>query len=506
MRNHTIGVLGLDGLSQEYLSRMVDSGFAPTIKSLVSGGYTYTLRAFEPVPPITSTSWTSILTGVNPGKHGIPGFYDCNGRLITAEDLEHPRVCEILAFNGEESILINPIPDYPVYTISKCHILSHGFFTPKPLCNSEILRKYVSKAPSLNLKYMYYDCRIASTLREFYEYYLYIVEELLDHNRPISPRLFWLNLDFPDHYLHRCPSVLKGARISRDEARIIEIMDKITRKLLDNFDFVVVVSDHGFSFYDKIVYVNSLLKLKGYVKVTYERERAVSLPERVDVSERIFRIGIGYRLYRIIRVLHLRRLVTSIIGLLGRLGVSVRVEKKVFVDRFESKAYMPPKGYMGLVVKDKRLIDEVIRVLRGVEGLLLVKKNTEYAWGPYADRLPDVVVLPDFYRGYIVSEDVAKDVIVEKKSTIWHHPDGVFIIGPSKRLEEANVHPMREHGVIQPYTVTNVILSLLSIPLSHIADGVEEVKSILGGNVGIERKNYITKWRLVKQIKRMGKV
>jgi len=502
MSKYTVGVLGLDGLYEDYLTRMIESGYTPTLKHFLSHSYTYTLRALEPVPPLTSTSWTSILTGVNPGKHGIPGFCDRNGKLVTAEQLEHPRISEVLAFNNEESVLINPIPDYPLYTINKCHMLSHGFFTAKPLCNSDLLRKYLKDAPSLDMKYLYHDCRVITPLREFYEYYLHIVEDLV---ASMKPTLLWLNIDHPDHYLHRCPKIIldyKGAKIHPDEASIMKIIDKIVRLFLDNFDFMVIVSDHGFSAYSKVVYINSFLRSKDYIKTTRNVERALVPPRFVEYADKhVIKVRVGHGVYRAIKALHLKGLLCKALKLLGKMNINVRVEKRIFIDRFRSKVYMPSKGYMGLVVKDRQLVDQVIRELKELEGILLVKRNTEYAWGPYNSRLPDIVVMPNFFKGYIISDEVDRDTIVEDRFTVWHHPDGVFIIGPSQRLQEADMHPLEKGGFIQPYTVTNTILPLLGIPISHIADGVEDAKRILGKNIEIKRQNYIAKWKIIKRIR-----
>jgi len=501
MESCSVGVLGLDALSYEYLTKIAESGYAPTLKYLMSHGFAYTLRALEPVPPLTPTSWASILTGVNPGKHGVPGFCDREGRLVTAERLEHPRVCEMVALNGRSSVIINPIPEYPLYALRGCHALSHGFFAPRPLCNSDLLARYLDSAPSPDLKYSYNDCRVAAVQREQYEYYLGIVEEVVERVDGLA--LLWVNLDYPDNYLHVCPSAVpKCGRVGvrSEEVAVVRVIDRIARVLLESLDVVIVVSDHGFSRYDKTIYLNSFLRLKGYVEVTRERSRAPSLPEPLERAERrLVKVRVSQRARRMVRALHLGGLASAALRLLRRLNVNVKVERGLFVDRVKSKAYMPFSSYMGLVVKGDWLIGQVIGDLKGLEGVLVAKKGSEYAWGPYASRLPDVVVLPDFFRGYLISDEVGENEVVRERAAVWHHPDGVFLIGPSSRLHCADVHPSKAGSVLKPYVVANVILPLLGMPVSHVADGVNEARMVLGENVIITERNYTSKWRVIKR-------
>jgi predicted AlkP superfamily phosphohydrolase/phosphomutase len=65
-------LLGLDGASWNVLDRMFDSGYMPTLQRLCAEGVRATLAST--LPPITPVAWSSLMTGVNPGKHGIFGF------------------------------------------------------------------------------------------------------------------------------------------------------------------------------------------------------------------------------------------------------------------------------------------------------------------------------------------------------------------------------------------------------------------------------------------------
>lgn len=65
-------VLGLDGATWKLLTPMMERGELPNLKSLVDSGISGNLTSV--VPFLSPPAWTSAITGVNPGKHGIFDF------------------------------------------------------------------------------------------------------------------------------------------------------------------------------------------------------------------------------------------------------------------------------------------------------------------------------------------------------------------------------------------------------------------------------------------------
>lgn len=65
-------LLGLDGGSWNVFDHLFAHGIMPNFQRLCSEGVRATLEST--VPPITPVAWTSLMTGVNPGKHGIFAF------------------------------------------------------------------------------------------------------------------------------------------------------------------------------------------------------------------------------------------------------------------------------------------------------------------------------------------------------------------------------------------------------------------------------------------------
>ncbi len=65
-------VLGLDGLDPKLVQALIDTGRAPNFKKLAAVG------AFRPLgttmPALSPVAWSSFITGLNPGGHGIADF------------------------------------------------------------------------------------------------------------------------------------------------------------------------------------------------------------------------------------------------------------------------------------------------------------------------------------------------------------------------------------------------------------------------------------------------
>ncbi len=65
-------ILGLDGGTWDILTPMIRDGTMPNLGKIVERGVSSDLVSL--IPPVTATSWTSLVTGLNPGKHGVFEF------------------------------------------------------------------------------------------------------------------------------------------------------------------------------------------------------------------------------------------------------------------------------------------------------------------------------------------------------------------------------------------------------------------------------------------------
>ncbi|MCX6646753.1 MAG: alkaline phosphatase family protein [bacterium] len=65
-------IIGLDGASFNYLDPILDSCDLPNFRKFFEGGARS--DCFSTIPPLTPPAWSTMLTGVNPGKHGVFDF------------------------------------------------------------------------------------------------------------------------------------------------------------------------------------------------------------------------------------------------------------------------------------------------------------------------------------------------------------------------------------------------------------------------------------------------
>jgi len=185
-----IAVLGLDGLSWDFLQTLIDYGVFTEVKYILTKSFKSILHAYL---PSSFPSWSSILTGVNPGKHGIFSFdyldkQTLTQRLYTTLDLEHPRIHEMLAMNKVPCIMLNPIPAYPMIPIRNVKMISHMFFTPKTTYYPESMKKYASMLGEPPKPLIEGKIALLDMLYNLVERYSSVIDELMDKEW----KVFWL--------------------------------------------------------------------------------------------------------------------------------------------------------------------------------------------------------------------------------------------------------------------------------------------------------------------------
>ena len=66
-------VLGLDAATFTVIDALLQRGELPHFRQAIDQGIRATLAST--IPPVTPPAWTSMATGVNPGKHGVFDFF-----------------------------------------------------------------------------------------------------------------------------------------------------------------------------------------------------------------------------------------------------------------------------------------------------------------------------------------------------------------------------------------------------------------------------------------------
>jgi predicted AlkP superfamily phosphohydrolase/phosphomutase len=115
-RRPRVLAVGLDGASFELLGSWMRSGDMPNLARLVAAGASGGLESV--VPPLTPPAWTSALTGVGPGTHGIYNFLKPRFERPVAEfygssDLRVPALWDLLGARGLRSVVLHLPATYP---------------------------------------------------------------------------------------------------------------------------------------------------------------------------------------------------------------------------------------------------------------------------------------------------------------------------------------------------------------------------------------------------------
>jgi len=67
-------IIGLDGVPFSMIKHFCETGIMPNTAALLSQGIFRKMHSS--IPEVSSVAWSSMITGTNPGQHGIFGFME----------------------------------------------------------------------------------------------------------------------------------------------------------------------------------------------------------------------------------------------------------------------------------------------------------------------------------------------------------------------------------------------------------------------------------------------
>lgn len=268
-------IIGLDGVPYTTITKFMAEGVMPNTAALVKTG---TLRRMTTsLPEVSSVAWTTFMTGVNPGKHGIYGFMDLRPNTY---DLFFPdsgyvksaTIWDHLGRFGKRSIVINLPSTYPARELNG--ILVSGFVAVD-LKKATYPQSYVPMLEQMGYR-LDVDSNKAresmdlfaedlrETLRKREAALIHFIEkeewDLFIATIAETDRLhhfLWAASDNPSHPYHSF------------FMEIYKWIDKIIGELYSRAGrdtAVFMVSDHGFTHINREVYLNKWLESEGYLR------------------------------------------------------------------------------------------------------------------------------------------------------------------------------------------------------------------------------------------------
>jgi predicted AlkP superfamily phosphohydrolase/phosphomutase len=285
-------MLGLDGMTYSVLDPAFEAGHMPVFKRLLDRGASGVLTST--VPPYTPPGWTSIFTGVNPGRHGIFGFTLGNVQsakgLVSLDRVAAPALWNAANAQGVRVGLFNipmtyPAPAVDGFAVSGMLTPEGGGKTPENFTHPEELAATIGRvAPGyeIDIEVDYAQDWKSTAIIERLSANLSKKRVALAHLMETHQDLGLLFgvLEAPDRLMHvhykyidpRCEHFhrLEAAPIRERAWGFFDEMDGVIADMLawaGNDGYVVTMSDHGFGPKDKSVNVNLALREWGLLTI-----------------------------------------------------------------------------------------------------------------------------------------------------------------------------------------------------------------------------------------------
>jgi len=466
-KSNKVLLLGLDGATLPILRPAFAAGHMPVLNRLLSEGASGILAST--VPPYTPPGWTSIFTGVNPGKHGVFGFTVGNvqrpGGLVRLSHVKSPAIWNVANAQGAAVGLFNipltfPPPPIEGFVISGMLTPEEKTWLPDDFTYPRSLRDRISQRfghyeidIEVDYKRDWRSTEIIDRLTNNLSLKRRVLNDVLQQYGSV-PILFVV-LEALDRLLHMHYKFLdpncelfhdSAARPIREHAwAFLDHMDRVISDL-ENWagpnGFIVTMSDHGFGPKDKMLNVDLALREWGLLRMS--RRGSMISPTAARRIVRLAREKLPRALWERIRsyggdVIDWSR-TKAFMGPYSQQGIFLNIERR------EPFGIVTPSS----VGETRAEIIERFQQLRdpddGHAVLDHIHLREEVLQGPHAQHSPDLFPICRAYS-YELTSGLHRPSLFEDWRHLphgFHHMDGVFgIHGPgisAKTDLHANVY------------------------------------------------------------------
>ncbi|MEW6035118.1 MAG: alkaline phosphatase family protein [Candidatus Micrarchaeota archaeon] len=436
-------LFGVDGADWEVLDPLIKEGCLPNFKRAMDKGTRAHLRST--IPPLTAPAWTSIFTGVNPGKHGIFDFGTVvNGkpRYTSGADRQAPYFWELM---HREKVLAFNIPmSFPPRTSANAMLIT-GFgtpdrdsaFTAPAGLRTEILGIVpdydFDMGPEGQLVKMGASADksgIVRTLKKGLDSRMKVARHLLKSKEWDAAFMVFSETDWVQHYF--MSEFLNADKKSGTEiAEIYKMLDPLLGELLDSGCDVLIASDHGFREIRRIFFMNTYFVKNGVLKLKKATRRGAMHAAGLT-RERVLSF-IPLQLYDFIRrsrlLANLGRSVfpSDVVG-----GGAIDYPGSVFLSS-RNGGIMVPAGH------DRKHVAQLVKAASDEEGSAVVRdvyaRESLYS-GPHVEKAPPLTAVPehDVHFSCSGARTLGKKVDSAREMNGAHRELGVFVsCGPNLR-------------------------------------------------------------------------
>ncbi len=424
-------IIGLDGATLDLIRPWAEAGILPTFQKLLRGGTWGTLRST--LPPLTPAAWSSFITGMNPGNHGLFDFtfrkrdsYDT--AVVESSLRQAPSLWQLASRAGKRVIVYNVPVTYPPERVNG--VMVSGLLTPdgaKDATYPPELQQELERAVP-GLVFSSHELFTPGREAEFVHEQLETHEKNYQAVRYLMAREPWELLvmvfqhtDTMGHFMWKhmedkgagLPESVRALAADAMQACYRD-MDAKVGKLIEaagEGTQVIIMSDHGHGSLKYYFAVNNWLLDKGYIQLKRDA--------LTQIKYHLFRLGLTPDLaYRIVLRL----------GIKPKIGASDLPAKKparawlrqLFlswsdIDWSRTRAYSlgsygpifvnvkgrEAEGIVAPGAEYEAVLDSLIKDLSQVKepdtGATLFNefhRGHQIYWGPYSDRGPDLLFFP----------------------------------------------------------------------------------------------------------------
>lgn len=486
MDDQRVILVGIDGATWNLLGPWVKQKKLPAFAKLMNNGVHGKLESN--IPPLSPPAWTSIFTGVNPGKHNIFGFVKRkeNSYFVTpiiSSDRKAVPIWNTFTDHGKRCILLNIPFSYPPDKVNG--IMTTGLGTPSK--NSEFVHPkdfkntILKKFPSYDVDFNEDLILLRSNIDPVKQ-----IEKITDAQIELTKYLFkkekwdflsvvFRSLDVVQHYYWKDKKVLLDCYLQMDR-----FLGWLTSKI-DEKTFLLICSDHGFSGIHTSVNMNNWLQKNNFLKMKERKKGKIKkvLPSAEKIQVLLLKLGLRKLVNRVKK----SKIVEPIIK---HLLSSDRVQYIFDVEWAKVKVYFldgsfgmmnvnlkgrEPEGLIGKNEYEKvrtECTSAILKLRDPVNGARIIKKvyRGEELYNGRSKNIPDIVLEVNEGYNLVSSYDYGGKIFTKEKIRFGEHARfGIFMAyGPGIKkgtiIDNARI-----------YDMVPTVLQVFDIPISSDIDG-----------------------------------
>jgi predicted AlkP superfamily phosphohydrolase/phosphomutase len=456
---------------------LLEKGEMPHVAALLAEGAHGVLHST--VPPVSAPAWATVLTGLDPGRHGLYAFVVERERkgemhLANLTDVRGAKLWDLAAAQGVRPVVANVPVTWPPPAVDG--VVVSGMLTPET--EDAVFTHPASLGAEIRARIPGYRIDVDRSMMEDREALYDRLSEISRMHRDLFLHLLrtqdwglfvgiFTNTDRVQHAFWRSRRELVDRHFREVDAHVGEILAAIDRERT----VVMLMSDHGFQGSRWKLYVNRALEEAGLLATRrasgpddhYDRRR----PDYFDA----FQGGRGAE-------------EAPKGGLLDRVAAAVGVGGVTTIDWPRTRAFLWSLDTGGVAVNLKgryphgtvadadyeRVRTEVIAALTslrtgdGRPAFRSVRRREDAYRGDFVHLAPDVVTEPDDTVSFGMDLDAREAMRAHKREEGHHSPRGfVSISGPGVR------RGARIEGHLRDCLPT--ILHALDLAVPSICDG-----------------------------------